>query len=391
MSDMYGNDLQSLVEGMIRGPGVDRRGNPGQVNTAEQNRETTLFKKMMDILFNPELGIMAEANGIPGAMDYSQLHEPQQQRPLPQTPMLESYGNSQEPFHQELMNLIQSGAPRTTINTAIRNAGLDELTAGDLIKDAEAMMGEQSSLRESEAWQQSQPAQLSPLEQKYRDANLPLPTERYDRNFFDPMGAERDADTRQMEQDSNSADDLLQRVLQMRSQSAGMANAGDGARDGNFPGQGSPIEGEAPITQAWWQAQRAPGAISDFGDSIGQHIGLGATGGRLADGLSGLFSKPKPQETTGRVGNTGGGPSQSRWQRGREAPLRKIAGSETMTDRLRERSASAKRATREAQVSSNAQRMGANNSAWLMEKRGRAPTGDALMARNLMARMMGLS
>lgn len=275
-----------------------------------------------------------------------------------------------------------------------------------------------TTLQDSLSRVSSPEMEASPMTKWYQDQGLPLPTEQYGQGNYDPArflapGAIENfqaADealpiARAAASEAQSEHQALMEGL--REQSARLPSPAKYENPGPWrPEQDSrDWEGEAPAVKAWWEAQDAATSLRDGAlDFIGSpdlDAGTLARGAAAyvspwVAGARALFSKPKPKETTGKLGPTltstprPGMEPTTVGRRNPEAAQRN--SSRRNVSRTEQEAERAKRDRRAAydEVFLNPDYLYEKNRMEGYQRAGRNPTQDALMQRQMANYLLGV-
>jgi hypothetical protein len=266
---------------------------------------------------------------------------------------------------------VTEGKSPAAVSAAIRKAVSDEVLAADYIKDVEALRGENAKMQEYEAQVATTQRELSPVEKMFRDAGLPLPTEQY-------TSSNVSGDNYQVPQ-SRDLDKLRSELVSRQATPDRLASEYErqaAPRPAASPRAQAGVNPYAPKDMSNWERLAQAGYDGDI-LGAGKAIGSWASGMFDGDTRSPMIRsiqdgapKAEPEAAKRSWGSTG--PKKGRTdRRGTLALQNEIA--------------------RREGVAANDDAEYRTMKAHAMQQSGRTPTGDAIMARQMLARMMGMS
>jgi hypothetical protein len=346
-------------------------------------KQGNFTQDLLQILFNPQLAALGG-----GAQDWMQLGQPYDVEPyvapappVVLTPYTDAFSASQDPTEKAAADAILAGAtPQTVLNTIRQSGGDDvakryERAIEDMFKEQndarQAQQQYQVDLQASEAEYGAKTAgKASPLEEMYRKAGLPLPTEQYTADYLDPTLAPR---REAVDRDRAGADALLDKFNSYSDAKPTAPAREGGARPGMFrlPPTGAPApSANAPVDRA----------------ALLQNAGVGTPPvdrGALMSGMA-QSTAPTPAPARPQQGVIRNGPS-SAWGPQEQAEVFGGIKADMYQEALK-RFSSSRKADRKLKAD-EAKAAGRSRG---MRESGKSPTSDAIAQRVMMARMLGM-
>jgi hypothetical protein len=366
-------------------------------NTSEQAKQTNLMQDWLKSIMDPQFAMLGQAMGQTGGLDFSQFlgerTNGQNGAPMPPgvvvTPVLDSYQASAgtDEIAAMILEMVNNNATSGSINTAIRTAtGEDENAAKDYIADAASLRTEQTSFAQAQADWANESAQLSPLEQQYRDAGLPSPMAEYDEAAVNP-------DAARTRDNFNADTDLAEQAkAALKKHMNGPFQNSLGRSQGAKPA-GEKFDSRSDASKAWdfvkgdgldGAKQYANFVLGEMNPAYRAIQGAGAVG----NVIGGLFSsKKEPDDKQGRTPSTRTG-SRAGGGRGRTENLPESAQFTAERKRLETALSNAQtqaKASRKEKVFSDNRTKSAQ-----FATRGRNPSDDAIYSRQLLLRQLGM-
>lgn len=174
----------------------------GVVDTSEQAKQANFMQDLMQMVMDPAIGMQAELAGLGGGIDYNQafnLNGSDENSPvaaIENTPMLDSFRNGGDPLEAQIAQMIDDGWSASRIRTKLAQEGLDESVLGEYGPAIDSLFTEKSDVsagrKQYESDVANAPVQQSALNEMLSEAGLPTLDQEYNREYFDPEGAQRD-------------------------------------------------------------------------------------------------------------------------------------------------------------------------------------------------------
>jgi hypothetical protein len=228
------------------------------------SESTNGLQDVIQMMFDPEFASAMAALTGSDTVDYMQMPE-QQAPPVRYTPTLDALAGNAETAG--IAESIMSGASASQVRKAIRSVIEDPDEADDLMMDAATAIEERDDFAKQEREFAAKPPELSPLEETWRDAGIPMPWDKYTpdtvrlpENFDQQFQGFRDQSNR-----NNMAAEALRMQARRLPQGHPAASRGPVAPGGAGPTPPTVIrdQGDVRITGGEDGANRAINASAD--------------------------------------------------------------------------------------------------------------------------------